>query len=300
MDKILLIDLANAIWRANVSFGPPIQHKVLIDEHSDEVKCNCGSPWNDEDSFCYGQRYNVVFNFFRNLRPQIELHQPGKCFAVVEGHPQFRYDLYSDYKANRLIKKASRVEEQTKVNEASEIILMVLPHLPITIVRAARYEADDLIGTLAGNLQSEDITVLSGDNDYIQLLQRGYAHIQVYNPIKKIYLEAPEYNFLAFRCLVGDKSDNIKGLVSKKKALQFLANPDQFRDFLSLEENRANFAINKKLVEFANVPLDEIEWQDGYPDFQFIFDAFKQMKFESIVNNYGWKKYVETFKCLKY
>src|SRR5271163_2339264 len=199
MDKVLLIDLHNAIWRANVSFGPPTQHKVLIDEYTDVVKCICGSPWNDEDSFCYGEKYNVVFNFFRNLRPLIEQFTPEKCFAVGEGHPQFRYDLYSDYKANRLIKKASRAEAQGKMMEAKEVILFLMPHLPITVVRAAHYEADDVVATLCENLKSEDLTVISSDTDYIQLLQRNYAQVQIYNPIKKIYMEAPGYPYVAWK-----------------------------------------------------------------------------------------------------
>jgi 5'-3' exonuclease len=297
MDKVLFIDGHNAIWRGNVSFGPPIAHQPKQDKLDE---CECKSPWDVEGQFCYGQRYGVVFNFFRNLRPLIEDFGPEKCFFVLEGHPQFRYDLYADYKANRLIKKASRAEAQDKMMEAKEIILTLLPHLPLTVVRAARYEADDLVATLCDNMQQEDLTVISSDTDYIQLLQRGYPHMQVYNPIKKLYMEAPGYPYVAWKCLNGDKSDNIPALLKPKKALDTILNPQLFQKFLSLEENRAHFNINRQLIEFQSVPEDDIIWQEGQRNFQFLHDAFKQMKFESIVRSQAWDRYIKTFNCLKY
>lgn len=297
MDKVLLIDGHNAIWRANVSFGPPTPHRSKEDNLD---QCDCGSPWDVEGQFCYGQRYSVVYNFFRNLRPLIEEFGPDKCFFVLEGHPQFRYDLYADYKANRIIKKASRAEAQDKVMEAMEVILLLLPHLPITVVRAAKYEADDVVATLCENLKTEDLTVISTDTDYIQLLQRNYTQIQIYNPIKKNYMEAPSYPYVAWKCLNGDKSDNIPGILKPKSALTTITDPVLFKKFLEVEENRANFNINRQLIEFHPVPTEEIEWQEGQRNFQFLYEAFKQMKFETIIKSQTWDRYVNTFNCLKY
>jgi 5'-3' exonuclease len=302
MDKVLLIDGHNAIWRANVSFGPPIKHEPIgpLGISDGMTDCVCKAPWDLEGDFCYGQRYSVVFNFFRNLRPLIEEFSPDKCFFILEGHPQFRYDLYADYKANRIIKKASRAEAQDKMMEAREVILLLLPHLPITLVRAAKYEADDVVATLCENLKTEDLTIISTDTDYIQLLQRNYTQIQIYNPVKKNYMEAPSYPYVAWKCLNGDKSDNIPAILKPKSALTTITDPVLFKKFLEVEENRANFNINRQLIEFHPVPPDEIEWQEGQRNFQFLYDAFKQMKFESIIKSQTWDRYVNTFNCLKY
>jgi 5'-3' exonuclease len=306
LDRVLFIDGHNAIYRACVSFALNTAH-ILCSQchdpyHDKDTHCACASPWNVEHDFCYGDKYGFVYNFFRNLRPHVELFSPNKIFFAIEGHPQFRYDLYSDYKANRIIKQASikAQDSKDKFQQAKDIILSLLLHLPITICRAANFEADDTIGSLADNMQEEDLTVISGDADFTQLLQRGYKNIRVYNPIKKIFLEAPEYLFTAFRSLTGDKSDNIKRLVRDKKALEYCNNPVLFSKYMDVEENRALFTINRKLIEFANVPLEEIEMKVGERNFQYLKDAFNVMKFLSITKDPTWKKYVDTFSCIKY
>jgi 5'-3' exonuclease len=273
MDKILLIDAHNAMWRACVKFGTP----QVVD-----------------DSILF------TFNFFRNLRPIIEHFSPEKCFFILEGHPQFRYDLFSDYKANRIIKQAAKKETSDRFFRTKDIILSLIQHLPITVCRAANYEADDVIASLCENLKTEDLTVLSNDSDYIQLLQRGYPQIRIYNPIKKEFMEAPEYPYVAWKCLNGDKSDNIPALLKPSKALKTITDPVLFQKFLENEENRANFNVNRQLIEFRSVPEEEISMRDGMRNFAALRDSFAQMKFESITNDLSWDKYCKTFNCIKY
>jgi hypothetical protein len=175
-----------------------------------------------------------------------------------------------------------------------------MQHLPITTCRAANYEADDVVATLCENMRTEDLTVLSNDSDYIQLLQRGYPQIRIYNPIKKSFMEAPTYPYVAWKCLNGDKSDNIPALLKPKKALNTINDPALFQKFMDVEENRANFNVNRQLIEFRSVPVEEISMRDGIKNFDALRQAFTEMKFESIVNDQSWKKYCKTFDCLKY
>lgn len=312
MDKVLLIDAHNAMWRASIGFGPPIQHTVC--DHSSGVwpethnrwqsrpnsHCVCGAKWDASDNKCYGQKYVQTFNFFRNLRPIIEQFAPAKCFFVLEGHPQFRYDLFADYKANRLIKQAATKEQQEKFLQSKDEIVRILQHFPITVARASHYEADDVIATLCGNMKDEELTVLSNDSDYIQLLQRGYHNCSIYNPIKKTFMEAPQYPYVAWKSLNGDKSDNIPALLKPKKAVDTVSNPDLFRKFLSVEENRANFSVNRQLIEFRSVPLEEISLHEGIRNFDIVKREFTRMDFQSIINDKSWAKYTKTFNCLRY
>jgi len=274
MDNVLFIDGHNAIWRACIKFG--------------------AAPTDQDDSIIF------TFNFFRNLRPLIEDFSPDKCFFVLEGHPQFRYDLFSDYKANRIIKLASRQESNAKFLAAKDIIISLLSYLPITIARAQAYEADDVVATLCHNMKDENLTVLSNDSDYIQLLQRNYSNIRIYNPIKKIDMIAPTYPYVAWKCLNGDKSDNIPGLLKPKKALEATTSPEVFKKFMEVEENRANFSINRQLIEFKPVPEDEISLVEGSCNFNKLREEFAKMKFESIINDKSWEKYCKTFECIKY
>ena len=274
MDKVLLIDAHNAIWRACVKFGavqPDVPDEVIF-----------------------------TFNFFRNLKPIIADIEPVKCFFVLEGHPQFRYDLFSDYKANRLIKQASRQESNDRFLKTRDIIIPLMQHLPITVCRAANYEADDVIATLCENMREEDLTILSNDSDYIQLLQKGYRHLRIYNPIKKVDMEAPPYPYVAWKCLNGDKSDNIPALLKPKKALATVTDPALFQKFMEVEENRANFSVNRQLIEFHSVPEEEIDMKEGQKNFSALKAAFTEMKFESIINDQSWQKYCQAFDCLKY
>jgi 5'-3' exonuclease len=295
VDKILFIDGHNAIWRACVSFGPSVEHAEI----SSEI-CQCKSPWNSEARFCYGEKYGYVYNFFRNLRPLIEQFSPDKCFFVLEGHPQFRYDLFGDYKANRIVKQASRQEANDKFLKAKDIIMSLLPHLPLTICRASNYEADDVVGHLCENMKEENLIVISNDSDYIQLLQRGYHNIEIFNPIKKVFMQAPRYPYVAWKCLNGDKSDNIPALLKPKKALDTINSPELFTKFMATQENYSNFQVNRQLIEFHSVPEEEIILQEGAHNFTFLQQAFNQMKFISITNENSWKKYCQTFNCIKY
>jgi 5'-3' exonuclease len=295
VDKVLFIDGANAMWRACVSFGPPMQHL-----QSSNGACQCKSPWDTENQFCYGERYVYVYNFFRNLRPLIEQFQPDKCFFVLEGHPQFRYNLFGDYKANRIIKQASRQEANDKFLNAKDIIVPLMQHLPITTCRAANYEADDTIGTLVDNMKDEDLTIITNDSDYIQLLQRGYSNVSIYNPIKKSFMEAPVYPYVPWKCLAGDKSDNIPALLKPKKALLTVSDPQLFNKFMSVPENFSNFQVNRQLIEFRPVPEEEIFIKEGARNFTFLKQAFELMKFVSMTNTQSWDKFCLTFNCIKY
>lgn len=307
-DRILLIDGHNAMWRANVSFGPPTTHDMCEGydntchnpKHMKEPHCYCGSPWSVEENYCYGQQYLIVYNFFRNLRPIIQDGAPDKCFFVLEGHPQFRYDLYPDYKANRIIKQAARKDDMDKFHRQKGVIFHLMHHLPITMAIAHNYECDDVIGTLCENMKEEDLTVLSSDSDFIQLLQRGYKHLTVYNPIKKVAMEAPPYPYVAWKSLNGDKSDNIPALLKPKKALDCVNDPELFKKFMEVEENRANFNINRQLIEFRSVPEEEIELIEGKSNWDQLKFEFDAMKFSSIINDKSWDKYTKTFDCIKF
>jgi 5'-3' exonuclease len=296
----------NALWRANITFGAQKHEKCDIGfcrHKANEAHCTCGQLWMLEDNICFsqvGSEYVLIYNFFKNLRPIIETFSPEKCFFVLEGHPQFRYDLYADYKANRITKRASKEEEMNKFYASTSEAIRLLQYLPITIAKAAHYECDDTIATLCENMKDEEIVVLSSDSDYIQLLQRDYKSCSIYNPIKKEYMEAPSYPYVIWKCLNGDKSDNIPALLKPKKALECASNPDLFKKFLSVEENRANFSINRQLIEFKNIPLEEIELKEGQADFDSLKKEFDTMKFRSITNDRSWNKFCSTFDCICY
>ncbi len=243
----------------------------------------------------------LTYHFFKNLRATVEQFDPDKLFFCLEGHPKHRYAMYPEYKANRIVKLASASETKKsmkqKVLDAVEPIVKILLHHPCTLISHPDYEADDVIATLCDNMKDEDITVISGDTDLIQLLQMGYQDIKLYSYNKKDYLAAPEYPYLAWKTLRGDKGDNIPSITGPKKTEKLLANPDLFQQFMDKEENRANFMLNKQLIELCIIPFDNMIIRDGIPNWYLVQNEFKRMEFNSMLNSEDyWDRYIDTYR----
>jgi 5'-3' exonuclease len=258
--------------------------------------------------FVEGQ-YAIIFNFFRNLRSTIEKFEPSKIFFAFEGHPKHRYALYPEYKANRIIKVGNLSEEEfLKKQESKDSVFIsaneikrLLQYLPVAFATSSDFEADDVIATLAHDLKDEDVTVLSSDTDFIQLLQDGnLPKLKLFNAVKKEFVAPPAYPYLAWKCITGDKSDNIPSIKGNKTAIKIISDPEKFKEFLSLEENRALFNINKQLIEFNLIPLDELVIENYNSNFESLKSEFQKMEFESITNDTSWQKFKSTFDCVKF
>lgn len=299
MDRVLIIDSCNFAYKANVIF--PAKKKVA-EGYEDEKK--------DEPVKEIPPENVVVFNYFRNLRALVDPFAPHKIIDVREGHPAFRYELLPEYKANRIVKTGkaptksdiSRAKSKARFDAAYPEICRLMKYLPISSVRHPFFEADDLISTLVDDLRDEDVIVVSGDSDLLQLDQRGYKNLRIYHPIKKTMQKAPAWHYLTWKCLRGDKqSDNIGGLMSDKKAEALVSDPPALKEWLEkTEENRANFEINRKLIELAKVPLDEAIFEDGTTDYETLAIEFKQLDFVSMLEPNYWARFKQTFNAVKF
>ena len=279
-DTILLIDGLNFVWRANVKFG-----------------------WGDKEQT--SPSYTIVYNFFRNLRAIIEDFQPTKVFFCLEGSNCFRYALFPDYKGNRITKTADdkaikKASDKEYLNRQRDIIIDLLPNLPITIVNADGFECDDVIATLVENLQDEDVVVYSSDKDFIQLLQKGYINFRLYSPNKKGFVEPPSYSFLSYLCLTGDKADNIPSIVGPKKAEKLAADVMAFAEFLdSSEENRSNYALNLSLIKLHIIADEQLRFVPYNTNYAFLKEQFEKMEMPTMIAGDYWDRFVKTFEGLR-
>jgi len=112
-------------------------------------------------------------------------------------------------------------------------------------------------------------------------------------------MESPPYPYVAWKCLNGDKSDNIPAILKPKKALDTVTDPELFKRFMEVEENRANFSVNRQLIEFRMVPLNEIVIHEGMTDFDLLKQEFERMQFNSITNDKSWSRFCQTFNDIK-
>jgi len=106
--------------------------------------------------------------------------------------------------------------------------------LGVPILTSERYEADDVIGTLATKAVADgfDVAIVTGDKDFFQLVHEG---IRVFNPkeegtwydangVKEKFGVAPE-QVVDVLALMGDTIDNIKGVpgIGDKGARELIA-----------------------------------------------------------------------------
>ena len=163
--------------------------------------------------------YSVIYNFFRGVRPLVEKFNPDKVYFVLEGKPNFRNKISNGtYKSNR--KSAGEDFHRQK----AAIINIVSKYFPFSVVKHPDLECDDTIATLVSlhAKNNDKCTIVSSDSDFIQLLNK--FNIDLYNPVRKKFIEKPEYDYVTWKALRGDNTDNISGIkgVGDKTALKLL------------------------------------------------------------------------------
>ena len=180
-----------------------------------------------------GNHIGGLVGFLKSLGYVIKLIRPTRVILVFDGQGNItnRRNTYSEYKANRQIKRITNFKVFSTLAEESDSIatqmlrlLDYLKCLPVNISIIDKIEADDTIAYLSQKLK-DDVIIYSADQDFLQLVNK---RITVYSPIKKKFYRPNDvyeqygmhpYNFITMKCLMGDKSDNlpgVKGLGPKK------------------------------------------------------------------------------------
>lgn len=246
--------------------------------------------------------YNVVFNFFRGLRPLIEKFHPDKVYFVLEGQPKERLELYPQYKANRKAGMTPEKElEFEDFKRQREVIYELIRKMPFECIYHPDYECDDVIANLILHRHAGDeCIVLSSDTDFIQLYQM-HPQTSVYSPVKKTFLLPTKYDYIAWKALVGDASDNISGVprIGKKTAESILNGNIS----LWLEKNPEKAAVfhrNVKLIQFADLSekMDELVVWESEADYNYVKDRFNDLEFYSFTKDKPWAKFVDTFSSI--
>lgn len=197
-----------------------------------------------------GRSTHAVYIFVTMLRKLIQDHHPQYVAASFDlAGPTFRSDMATDYKANRSPMPPDLAEQIPWVHEACEA-------MGVPILTYQRYEADDVIGTLASRAveQGFEVAIVTGDKDFFQLVHDG---IKVYNPrddgtwydaagVKEKFGVAPE-QVLDVLALMGDSIDNIKGVpgIGEKGARDLIATYGSLEALLG----RASEVSNKRYRE---------------------------------------------------
>jgi hypothetical protein len=194
----------------------------------------------------------------------------GEVIICADGKNSWRKEVYPYYKANR---KKSREESELDWNELFRIINLIRDELreffPYKVIHIDHCEADDIIGVIVNelgtelNLGSEQILVLSGDKDYIQL--HRFANVKQYDPVRKKWVQNSNPDkYLAEHIIKGDTGDGVPNILSEDNCLavgsrqkpmtakrleQFLNNPESMD-----AETLRRFHRNKMVIDLSEVP----------------------------------------------
>mmetsp|Transcript_10424 Transcript_10424/g.25549 ORF Transcript_10424/g.25549 Transcript_10424/m.25549 type:complete len:218 (-) Transcript_10424:181-834(-) len=137
--------------------------------------------------------------------------RPRVVLAFDFRGPNFRHDVYPEYKANRGPCPEDLVPQFKLVREAAEAFGVVQ-------VDAEGYEADDVIATLARRALDNgvDVDILSGDKDLMQLITLTGIEPSVHmidvdhhDVVKKWGVSSEKLGDVL--ALAGDAADNIPG-----------------------------------------------------------------------------------------
>jgi 5'-3' exonuclease len=151
-------------------------------------------------------------------------------------------------------------------NFKKELIRTVnyLDVLPVTVMALDQVEADDTIAYLAKQtFKDSNVTIMSTDKDFLQLAS---DKINIWSPLKKKIFGCKEIvdeyginckNFVFYRVMEGDVSDNIPGLdgVGLKRVLQafpFLGEEPQVclqQIYNYSENNKGKYKIYERVLD---------------------------------------------------
>jgi DNA polymerase-1 len=252
MKKLLLID-ANSIIHRSFHALPPFT-----------------GPGGEPTGALYGVA-SILLKLWRDEKPAYA----AALFDRPE--PTFRKKEYAAYKAQRPPAPDELISQLIEAHHLFEAF-------GIKVFEKPGFEADDLIATLAEKFKGEpdtQVVILTGDRDTLQLIEGDKVVVRTFNKgvsDTTIYDEkavTEKYGFppslmVDYKALVGDPSDNIKGVsgVGPKTATELIKkfgnieniwkavpNDPKLASRLGGREEEAKFS--KKLVILErNVPLE--------------------------------------------
>lgn len=242
---------------------------------------------------CTSALHGVPASVLRIMRSR-----PGAVPLILwDGHSRFRYGLYPEYKAGRA---SDADKEQIRAQYKSQT-----PHLRHLFMSAGipqvshpDVEADDIAGLIARNAPDDlNILFVSSDSDWMQALK---PNVSQYNPVLGKFIDlaglmAGEHKdgvfdsteqYLAAKCMAGDKSDNIVGVVGigLATAAKFLRQYGSFEALweradagerfrgvklqsILTPEAREIYRINRTIIDWRQCPMPEIFTSAVAPDF---------------------------------
>jgi DNA polymerase-1 len=249
---------------------------------------------------------NAIFGFISTLRKIQEEAKPTHLGIVFDAPGRkLRHDVFEDYKAQRKPMPEDLARQIPKLRE-------VIQALRIPVIIQERYEADDVLGTLArlAGRKGFKTVIVTADKDLLQVVDKT---TNVYNPSKEILLDPEKVRevfgvrpdqVIDVLSLWGDPSDNVPGVpgVGEKTARSLieeygsldnlLKNLDRMKNPRLKEKISANLdklEMSRRLVVIernVDVPFDPRAFEAGEPDAEAAAKIFQELEFSALSAEY--------------
>jgi len=237
---------------------------------------------------------HMVLNSLRMYRTRF-LSEFGEMVLCYDSRHYWRRDYFPEYKHSR--RKSRGTDDKNWdiifncLNTIKEEVKSNMPYKSVEVYGA---EADDVIATLCSE-SSNEVMILSGDKDFIQL--QKFPNVKQYSPITKKMINGmnPD-DYLKEHVLKGDTSDGVPNVLSpdntfvdgirqrplSKKKIATMVEGDFPND-----EVKRNYQRNKKLIDLTCSP-DELRSE--------ILDTYKSapVNDRSKILNYFIKQRLKT------
>jgi 5'-3' exonuclease len=233
---------------------------MIIDGYNTFIRCFCAVPTLNED----GLHTGGISGFLKSVGYALKLFKPDRCVIVFDGPggSMKRRKIYPDYKAHKKTTvRLNRIydfntdlgDEQQSLKKQLQRTVAYLQLLPVNMLSLDNVEADDTMAHLALDYFKDwNVKIMSADKDFLQLVS---DRVSIWSPTKKkLYTPQDvltEYgihptNFVSYRALDGDTSDNIDGikgcgLKTIIKSFPFLSNnqPTNLKQIYEYCESKA-------------------------------------------------------------
>ena len=269
-----------------------------------------------------GENTSAIYGFVITLEDLIKRVRPTHLGVAFDPHgPTFRHEAYEQY-------KAQRPDTPEDIKKAVPVIKQILEAMNIPVMEVQGYEADDVIGTLAGKAERAgfEVFMATPDKDYGQLVTEN---VHLFRPrhtggfeqmgpaeVCAKYGLSNQLQVIDLLGLMGDASDNIPGCkgVGEKTAVSLL---QQFGDIENLlnSTDQLKGALKAKIEEQADmirfsrflatiktdvpVELDEAALTIKDKDWNRLVPIYRELEFNSLLRNAPATAAVQTSQTIQ-
>lgn len=257
-----------------------------------------------------GRYTNAVYGFLNMLlKLYADLDPQYVAVAFDKGKYTFRNDLYDGY-------KATRKPAPDELGSQFGLIREVLACLGIHVLEQEGYEGDDVIGTIARQMEQTGLAVaiVTGDRDALQLVddkvtvyltKKGITNMVAVTPqvMTEDYGYTPS-QVIDMKALMGDTADNIPGVpgVGEKTAFKLISQFGTVQgvyDHLDevsgkklkekLADGRDNAFLSQKLAAIrCDVPLEyTLETFLPQPRLEEVEELFRSLGFKNLLDKFS-------------